>query len=54
MTLFFVVLSEKKEFQKKKEGDFCTPKGSFKLKQSIIDPIELKIFGTKLNTKKIQ
>ena len=55
MTLFFVVLLEKREFQRKKKREiFVHPKDPLNLKQSIIDQIELKNIKTKLNTKKIQ
>ena len=55
MTLFFVVLLGKKDFQRKKpRGIFCTPKGSFKLKTVYYRPDRIKNIETKLNIKKIQ
>ena len=55
MILFFVVLLEKKEFPtKKKEGDLCTPKGSFKLDTVYYRSDRIKNIQTKLKLKKLK
>ena len=54
MTLFFVASVGKKGVSgNKKEGDFKTPRGCFKLRQFTIELIELKNIQTKLNLKKL-
>ena len=52
--IFRCVVGKKGVSEKKKEGDFCTPKGSFKLKTVYYRPDRIKKIKTKLNTKKIQ
>ncbi len=52
--IFRCVVGKKGISKKKKEGDFCTPKGSFKLKTVYYRPDRIKKIKTKLNTKKIQ
>ena len=51
--IFRCVVGKKGVSEKKKEGDFCTPKGSFKLKTVYYRPDRVKKIQTKLNTKKI-
>ena len=51
--IFRCVVGKKGVSKKKKEGDFCTPKGSFKLKTVYYRPDRVKKIQTKLNTKKI-
>ena len=51
--IFRCVVGKKGVSKKKKEGDFCTPKGSFKLKTVYYRPDRIKKIKTKLNTKKI-
>ena len=51
--IFRCVVGKKGVSKKKKEGDFCTPKGSFKLKTVYYRPDRIKKIQTKLNTKKI-
>ena len=51
--IFRCVVGKKGFSKKKKEGDFCTPKGSFKLKTVYYRPDRVKKIQTKLNTKKI-
>ena len=51
--IFRCVVGKKGVSGKKKEGDFCTPKGSFKLKTVYYRPDRVKKIQTKLNTKKI-
>ena len=51
--IFRCVFGKKGVSKKKKEGDFCTPKGSFKLKTVYYRPDRVKKIQTKLNTKKI-
>jgi len=52
--IFRCVVGKKGISEKKREGDFCTPKGSFKLKTVYYRPDRIKKIKTKLNTKKIQ
>ena len=52
--IFRCVVGKKGISEKKREGDFCTPKGSFKLKTVYYRPDRIKNVETKLNTKKIQ
>ena len=52
--IFRCVVGKKGISKKKKEGDFCTPKGSFKLKTVYYRPDRIKKIKTKLNTEKIQ
>ena len=51
--IFRCVVGKKGVSGKKKEGDFCTPKGFFKLKTVYYRPDRVKKIQTKLNTKKI-
>ncbi len=51
--IFRCVVGKKGFSKKKKEGDFCTPKGSFKLKTVYYRPDRIKKIKTNLNTKKI-
>ena len=52
--IFRCVVGKKGISEKKREGDFRTPKGSFKLKTVYYRPDRIKHVETKLNTKKIQ
>ena len=52
--IFRCVVGKKGISKKKREGDFCTPKGSFQLKTVYYRPDRIKHVDTKLNTKKIQ
>ena len=52
--IFRCVVGKKGISEKKREGDFCTPKGSFELKTVYYRPDRIKHVETKLNIKKIQ
>ena len=52
--IFRCVVGKKGISEKKKEGDFRTPKGTFKLKSVYYRPDRIKNIATKLNVKKIQ
>ena len=52
--IFRCVVGKKGISEKKREGDFCTPKGSFKLQTVYYRHDRIKNIETKLNIKRIQ
>ena len=52
--IFRCVVGKKGISKKKREGDFCTPKGSFKLQTVYYRHDRIKNIETKLNIKRIQ
>ena len=52
--IFRCVVGKKGISAKKVEGDFCTPKGSFKLKTVFYRSDRVKNIKTKLDVKRIQ
>ena len=52
--IFRCVVGKKGISEKKEEGDFCTPKGSFKLKTVYYRSDRVKNIKTKLDIKRIQ